>query len=210
MNSRSKLKIVLYGASGHAKVILDILRLSKFNQTDIALYDDNLKEDSFCGYPLIKNKPTNPQWIIAVGNNSTRKEIADHNKFRYYNALHPNAVIADGVTILPGTTVMAGSVINAGASIGSHVIINTASSVDHDCILENFVHISPNATLCGNVFVGEGTHIGAGATLIPGVKIGKWCTIGAGTVIIRDVPDYSTIVGNPGKIIKGKSVDGPE
>jgi acetyltransferase EpsM len=66
------------------------------------------------------------------------------------------------------------------------VIINTNASVDHECVLENFVHISPGAILTGNVHVGEGTHIGAGATVIPGVRIGKWCTIGAGSVIIRD------------------------
>ena len=97
---------------------------------------------------------------------------------------------------------MPGVTINSSTIIGAHCIINTNSSVDHDCVLEHYVHISPNATLCGSVFVGEGTHIGAGSVLIPGVKIGKWCTIGAGSVIIKDVPDYSTVVGNPGKIIK--------
>ena len=66
------------------------------------------------------------------------------------------------------------------------------------------MHISPNATLSGNVVVGTGTHIGSGAVSIQGIRIGKWCTIGAGTVVIRDVPDFSTVVGNPGRIIKRK------
>ena len=74
--------------------------------------------------------------------------------------------------------------------------------MDHDCSLEDFVHICPHATLCGNVSVGEGTQIGAGATVIQGIKIGKWCMIGAGAVIIEDVPDYSVVVGVPGKVIK--------
>jgi acetyltransferase EpsM len=97
---------------------------------------------------------------------------------------------------------MPGVTVNSSTTIGAHCILNTNSSIDHDCILDNYVHISPNATLCGGISIGEGTHIGAGAVVIPGIKIGKWCTIGAGSVIINNIPDYSTVVGNPGKIIK--------
>ena len=81
-------------------------------------------------------------------------------------------------------------------------IINTSCSIDHDCTLEDYVHVSPNATLCGTILVGEGTHIGAGATIIPNISIGKWVTIGAGAVIIENVPDHAVVVGNPGRIIK--------
>ena len=83
-------------------------------------------------------------------------------------------------------------------------IINTKASIDHDCIIEDFVHISPGAILCGNVQVGELSWIGAGSVIIQGIKIGKNVIIGAGTVVIHDVPDNVTIVGNPGKIIKTK------
>jgi acetyltransferase EpsM len=74
--------------------------------------------------------------------------------------------------------------------------------VDHDCELGNFVHVSPNVALAGNVKVGEGTHLGIGSCVIQGIIIGKWATIGAGTVVITDVPDHAVIVGNPGRIIK--------
>ena len=96
---------------------------------------------------------------------------------------------------------MPGVVINARATIGKQVILNTGCSIDHDCFLEDFVHISPGVALAGNVRVGEGTHIGIGAVVIPGVKIGKWCTIGAGTVVLKDVPDGAMVVGNPGRMI---------
>ncbi len=86
------------------------------------------------------------------------------------------------------------------AVLVNYVIINTGASVDHDNIIGDYCHISPQATLCGNVSVGEGTHIGAGAVVIPGIKIGKWAVIGAGSVIVRDVPDYAVVMGNPGKI----------
>lgn len=80
---------------------------------------------------------------------------------------------------------------------------NTNASIDHDCHINDFVHISPNATVSGGVTVDEGTHIGAGATIIPSIKIGKWAKIGAGSIIIRDVPNYATVVGNPGRVING-------
>jgi acetyltransferase EpsM len=99
---------------------------------------------------------------------------------------------------------MHGAILQADVQIGVHCIINTGASVDHDCVIDDYVHISPHTTLCGNVTVGEGSHIGAGATIIQGIKIGRWVTVGAGTVIIRDVPDYAVIVGNPGRIIKIK------
>jgi acetyltransferase EpsM len=74
--------------------------------------------------------------------------------------------------------------------------------VDHDCVVGDYTHVSPNATLCGDVHLGEGTHFGAGATAIQGVRIGKWCTIGAGAVVISDIPDYATAVGCPARVIK--------
>ena len=97
--------------------------------------------------------------------------------------------------ILNGTVVMAGVSINADTRIGFHCIINTNASID-------YVYISPNAALAGNVLVKEGAHIGIGASIIQGVKIGRWSTIGAGAVIIDDIPDFAVVVGNPGKVIK--------
>ena len=86
--------------------------------------------------------------------------------------------------------------------IGEHSIINTACTIDHECRIDDFTHISPNATLCGNVSVGEGTQIGAGAIVLPNVKIGKWSIIGAGAVIHKDVPDNVIYAGIPGKLIR--------
>ena len=84
---------------------------------------------------------------------------------------------------------MQGTVVQSGATVGKHCILNTGASVDHECCIEDFVHISPQATLCGNVHIGEGAWIGASAVVIPGVKIGKWSIIGAGSVVVEDVPD---------------------
>ena len=80
--------------------------------------------------------------------------------------------------------------------IGRHCIVNTGVSVDHECQIEDFVHLSPHSTLCGNVHIGEGTWIGAGSTVIQGINIGKWCVIGAGSVVSKNIPDGTLFVGN--------------
>lgn len=97
---------------------------------------------------------------------------------------------------------MQGAIVQVEAQIGQHCIINTGASVDHECRLGDFVHLSPHTTLCGNVHVGEGTWIGAGTTVIQGVKIGRWSVIGAGSVVTKDIPDGVVAVGTICKPIK--------
>jgi len=194
----------LYGASGHAKVIIEILE--KQGVKIHGLFDDNPAIKSLIEYPVLgaynPKNPLNDELIVSVGINASRKKIAEKYNFNFGKAVHPNAEISSRAFIGEGTVVMGNAIVNCDTKIGKHVIINTSASIDHDCIIEDFVHISPNATLCGGVTVGEGTHIGAGSILIPGVKVGKWAVVGAGSVIIRDVPDYATVVGNPGRVIK--------
>ena len=198
----------LYGASGHGKVILEVIEAS--GNKVLGIFDDgeNLP-NSILEVPTLRFFPKE-KWgddnflIISIGNNKTRKKIVNKFSVSYGIAIHPKSQLSSSAKIGEGTVLMAGSNINACALIGKHCIINTNSSVDHDCLIDDFVHISPNATITGGVSIGEGTHIGAGAIVIPGIKIGKWATIGAGAVIINDVPDYAIIVGNPGKVIKYK------
>lgn len=194
-------KINIIGASGHGKVIMDIVNTTKNSVNQF--YDDNPNLKEFCGFkvdPVASIQQYNT--IIGIGKNKVRKLINDKFAFEYLTLIHPYTAISPSVQIAVGTVVMPGASINADSIIGKHCIINTNASVDHDCNIGDYVHISPNVALAGNVSVGEGTHIGIGACSIQGIKIGKWCTIGAGTVIIKDIPDYAVVVGNPGKIIK--------
>ncbi len=196
--------MVVYGASGHGKVIIELLEVNGIS--DIEIWDDSDKQVVW-QYAVKKpslQREDRLQMVLAIGNNSNRKKLAEkyEGKAEFATPVHTAAIISRRSKIGAGTVVMAGVSVNADTRIGKHCIINTSASIDHDCLLEDYVHISPNATLSGNVTVGEGTHIGAGAAVIQGIKIGKWCTIGAGTVIIRDVPDFATVVGNPGRIIK--------
>ncbi len=195
----------LYGAGGHSMVIAELLEVSGMQIT--GFYDEMTYKNEVFGYPVLKsakelNTHNDVRWIICVGNNKARKAITEKQAFLYGRAIHPTAQISKRSSIGEGTVIMAGVVVNSSAAIGKHVILNTNASIDHECILEDYVHVSPGASLAGNVVVGEGTHIGTGASVIPGVKIGKWCTIGAGAAIIKDVPDFATVVGVPGRVIK--------
>ena len=194
----------IYGASGHSKVIIEIIE--KAGGIIKGLYDDDPEKKLLLTYPVTNEKSilvlNDINWIIGIGDNTIRKKISENNSLAYTTAIDSSSNISGRTEIGIGTVIMAGVSINSSSIIGHHVIINTNASVDHDCVIANFVHVSPNATLCGGVTLGEGTHVGAGAVIIPGITIGKWVKVGAGAVIINDVPDFATVVGNPGKVIK--------
>lgn len=190
----------LYGASGHAKVIIDILCAN--DETIEALFDDNERINHLHDYPVLHSSEVRGPLIISIGNNKIRRMIAEKINVDFGRTFHPSSIISERAKIEVGTVVMQGAIVQSDVHIGKHCIINTGASVDHDCKIGNYAHISPHATLCGNVTVGEGTWIGAGAVVIPGVEIGKWCTIGAGSVVTKNLPDHVLAVGNRCKIIK--------
>ncbi|MDE6515103.1 MAG: acetyltransferase [Bacteroidales bacterium] len=190
----------LYGASGHAKVIIDILRAN--NIPIEALFDDDDSVNRIFDYPVLRSSEVRGPLIISIGNNEIRKNIAERLQVEFGKAFHPSAIISEEVRVEYGTVIMQGAIVQSSASIGKHCIVNTGASVDHDCRIGDYVHISPHATLCGNVTVGEGTWIGAGATIVPGVKIGAWSVIGAGAIVLKDIPSDCTAVGVPARPIK--------
>lgn len=202
-------KVTLYGASGHGKVIIDILESMGVGIATVL--DDNPNLKALLTYPI--SKPTavdtvdGSSVIISIGNNRVRKALSQKMNCIFAQAIHPTAILSKHSRLGEGTVVMAGVVINPATTIGAHCIINTGAVVEHDCVIADFVHLSPNVSLAGNVHVMEGAHIGIGASIIQGVKIGRWATVGAGSVILKDVPDYAVVVGNPGKIIKYTTID---
>lgn len=201
--------ITLYGASGHGKVIIDILNSCGVKIKSII--DDNPKSDSILGIPVSKTSDFDMsslgKAIISIGNNKVRKKLSNSLAASFTKAIHSSAVISPNTKIGDGTVVMARVAINPDVSIGKHCIINTNAIIEHDALIADFVHICPGASLAGNVTVGEGTQVGIGAVVIQGISIGKWVTIGAGAVILKDVPDYAVVVGNPGKIIKYNAIN---
>jgi sugar O-acyltransferase (sialic acid O-acetyltransferase NeuD family) len=195
--------IYLYGAGGHAKVIADILEVSGVKMAGV--FDKDLSK-KFWNYKVIDFPGPfdfiTDEMIISIGNNATRKKLAEQTKAKYYTAIHKRSVVSKYASIGEGSVVMGGVLINADTTIGKHCIINSQASIDHDCQIDDFVHISPNATLCGGIALGECVQIGAGAVIIPGKKIGANSIIGAGAIVIADIPANVIAVGNPACIVK--------
>ena len=193
----------LIGAGGHAKVVRDILDACSIPFSGVVT--DNLKEVTFMEKKILHSIDEVDEAIICVGNNRTRKKLAEElsqQGVTFGMGIHPSVIMSKYASVDEGTVIMQGVVIQSCAKIGKHCIVNTSASIDHDNVLGDFVHISPHATLCGEVEVGEGTWIGAGTVVKQCVKIGKWSIIGAGSVVVNDIPDGVLAYGNPCKVIR--------
>jgi sugar O-acyltransferase (sialic acid O-acetyltransferase NeuD family) len=194
---------VLIGGGGHGKVIGEILDL--IGVDEYLFYDKFLVPDaSKLLTNVLPESNQDTKFVICIGDNKKRKENVFEILGNFGIVIHPSSIISKSAFIGVGSVVLASTVINSFVKIGQHCIINTNSTIEHDCILEDFVHVSPGATICGNVSIGCGSHIGAGSVVIPGIKIGSWSVIGAGAVVIDDVPDNATVVGNPARPILRK------
>ena len=199
--------VIVIGAGGHAKVIADIVRKSGDN---LVGFLDDTKEagteffDAFIlGNTDSYGEYQDKEFIIAIGNNVIREQIAlKLQGVSFYTAIHPTAVIAEGVCVGKGTCVMANAVINADAKIGKHCIINTASVVEHDNVIADYVHISPATALAGTVTVGKGAHIGIGAKVKNNTEICADVVVGAGAVVVKNIAEAGTYVGVPARKVK--------
>ncbi len=196
-------RLIIIGAGGHGKVIADTALKNGYEK--ICFIDDNLKGDVM-GVPVIGTSADieylndgNTDFIIGVGNNATRKEIAEKYQVNWASLVHPSAQIASDVKIGKGSVIMANAVINVCATIGEHCIVNTGAIVEHDNVIENYVHLSPNTTLGGTVHIGALTHVGIGAIVKNNVKVCFDCVIGAGAVVVKDIEQSGTYIGVPAK-----------
>lgn len=197
-------RLAIIGASGHGKVIADIAR--RIGYSEMIFLDDDESIHECGGYPVVGKSSEagtiDADVIVGVGTAGVRKQIQKSiPDEKLVTLIHPDAVVAEDVVVGEGTVVMAGAVINPGVRIGKGCIINTCSSVDHDCDVGDYVHIAVGSHLCGTVSVGDGTWIGAGATVINNVFICSDCMIGAGAVVVNDIQESGTYVGVPARRI---------
>lgn len=199
-------KVIIIGASGHGKVVADIIL--KSGDSVVGFIDDNPKlQNGFIGFPVLGmvEDATNYKeykFVIAIGNADIRERIANELDLSWYTAIHPTAVISSiGVEIGEGTVVMANAVINSEAKIGSHCIINTGAIVEHDNRIDDFTHISVGVSLAGNVSIGRKSWIGIGSQIIQEKKICPDTVLGAGAVVIEDIQERGTYVGVPARRI---------
>lgn len=203
-------KLLIIGSGGHGKVCADIaLKMNKWEY--VAFLDDNSELVSCLDLNVI-GKISDAQeykecsdFFVAIGNNRLRGKTLDNlftDDYSVVNLVHPNAIIGTNSEIGLGTVVMAGVVINSCTMIGKGCIINTSSSIDHDNLIDDYVHIAPGAHTSGMVKIGQGSLLGIGCLIANNVSIGSNCILGAGTVVIKDINESGTYVGVPARKVK--------
>jgi sugar O-acyltransferase (sialic acid O-acetyltransferase NeuD family) len=206
-------KLLVIGAGGHARVVLDLLSTLAIQPVG-ALDDDSSRigQEIFgvavlgTDSDIAKFPATEFELVNAIGSENLpniRQKIFEKFKllgYSFQTLIHPSAVISKRVEIGEGCQIMAGATIQVGAKIGRNVLVNTKASIDHDCEIGDHCHIAPGATLSGTVKVGATTHIGTGVAVIQRIRIGSQVVVGAGSAVVRDLPDGGLFVGTPAQL----------
>jgi len=207
--------IIIIGASGHSKVIID--SLEKMNMWNIIGYIDSFKREShFFKYPIlgteddilyIIKKYDVFGGVISIGDNFTRFQMVKKidrisPNFNFISAIHPSAILGKNVQIGDGTVVMAGVIINSDSTIGKHSIINTSSTIEHDSYIGNFSTIAPNVVMGGGVQIGNFSTISIGTTIIHQIRVGDDVVVGANSLILKNVDNNTLLYGTPARIVK--------
>lgn len=209
------LPVIILGAGGHAKVLIDALLASSAVIAGIVDSDLTLTGNTVLGVPVLGGDDVVGAFLPAeirlvnglgsVGLPVKRRQLFERFKDRGYTfatVLHPSAVVASDVLLGEGAQVMAGAVIQPGCRIGINSIVNTRASVDHDGMIGDHVHIAPGVTLSGGVKIGAGSHLGTGTVVIQGIAIGEMSLVGAGSLVLKDVAPGVTVFGVPAKMVK--------
>lgn len=216
-----KKNILICGASGHSKMIIDIIH--KNNSHKIIGFVDSFKPkgtDVF-GYKIIGNKEDISKLkeeynvyeiVLGIGDNYTRYQLMNYvndiaPELKFPSVIHPSVIMANDIIIPDGTVVMAGAIIDVGAKIGKFCILNTNSSLGHDCIIEDFISLSPGVSIGGNVKIGLCTAIGLKAGVNNNINIGNHTVIGSGSVVVKDIGDFKVAYGVPAKVKAERSID---
>jgi len=204
--------IAIVGAGGHGRVALECLGLSRSDTPDVVFYDDRYEQiGEIEGIPVrgpisaLFDADEFEEVFVAIGDNVLRYEITQRllrAGRTLISIIHPHTAISPRSCIAEGTIAVAGTVVNCGAQVGRGVILNTLSSVGHDCIVQDFVQLVSGANLAGAVVIECGVFLGIGAKVAPQVTIGAWSVVGAGSIVLEDLPPRSFCYGAPARVIR--------
>jgi len=197
--------LIIIGASGQGKVVADIaIKMNKWQS--IVFLDDDESIKTSMGLEVIGRTADastyrdDADFFVAIGNNAVREKVQEKlakEGLSVVRLIHPGSVVGTDVEIGIGTAIMAGVVINSSSRIGKGCILNTSSSLDHDNIIEDYVHISPGVRTAGSVNIGKSTWLGIGSVISNNVNICSGCKVGAGAVVVKDITEPGTYVGVP-------------
>lgn len=194
--------LTLFGAGGHAKVVIAAARAMGLKVTRILDDRSEAQGTEIMGVPVtgIMSEYQFGAAFIGIGSNQVRKRLdLAYPNAEWVSIVHPAAYIDPTVTLAPGVLVCAGAVIQPETILGRHVIVNTSASIDHECILEQYSQVGPGAHLGGRVTLGEGSMAGIGSSIHQGYSMGPWSMLGGNGFLKDDLPWGVTAVGIPAK-----------
>lgn len=205
-------RVVIYGASRHGSVVLEILRAQGGYDILGFLDDAPAKRGTvWAGLPVLGGREwtkeaTRPMAaIVAIGSNDTRVRVAAALRaqgIELINAIHPSAVVAANVTMGTGNVICPGAILVTGTRLENDIVINTAASIDHDSLLCSGAQIAPGVHTAGCVTIGRAAFVGLGAILGPNVTIGEGAIVGAGAVVLKNLPPRVLAFGAPARVIR--------
>lgn len=208
-----KKKIVLIGAGGHCKVVLELLfSIKEYEVAGIVDFKDRVGS-KVLGVSVVGADADLPRFFKAgikncfiavgsIGNPRLRVNpytIAQKIGFSFPNLISPSALVSSSAILGQGNYIAPGAVVNAGATIGNNCIVNTGAIIEHDCTVGDFVHLSPGSILSGGVTVGDYSHVGTGSVVIQNLEIGANVIVGAGSVVTGNIRENMVAYGNPCK-----------
>lgn len=212
------MRVVVVGGSDQGRQVIDALSTAGDHEV-VGVLDGNLAVGTrVAGVEVVGSTTELPDcvervaadgFVVAIGDNATRGELFARvltaaPALEPVTARHAAAVVAGDAVVGGGSILLAGSVIGNGSTVGRGVLLGTASSIDHDCTLEDFVSLAPGAHTAGTVRIGQGTAVGVGASVIHGLTIGADTVVGAGAVVLDDLPEQVVAYGVPARVARSR------
>jgi sugar O-acyltransferase (sialic acid O-acetyltransferase NeuD family) len=192
-------KAYIFGGGGHARVIASFLTV-----TPVFVVQERDGENTLSENEYFRELPAGDVYI-GIGSNAVRELCASRLRAVQANmppCIAPNAFVARDAEIESGAVICAGAVVGSRARIGRDTIINTLSSVDHDCVLGALSQVTAGVTFGGAVKTGVNCFFGIKSSVIPNKIIGDNVQIMAGSLIVSDVESNVMMGGNPGRLVK--------
>lgn len=219
----SKERIIVVGAGGHARAVLDVIRSE--GRYAVAGFVDSSRPrgTQWLGAEVLGDESALPDLcreldtrvgLVALGDNWQRSELTRRIEervpgFAFASSVHPKASVSADAVLGAGSIVMPGAVIVSGCRIGRGCIVNTLASLDHDCVMEDFASFAPGVVVGGNVHVGACAALSLGSRVVHGIRIGAHAVVGAGALVLEEVPAEVVAFGVPARVIRPRALDEP-